>query len=75
MVEKLTKIQNTLGGKHLIRKNKIKIKIKSLLQVGLCWAFGWIGPFGWIWTFLVIKNAWAFFVIKNAWAFLMLDSI
>ena len=35
-----TKIQNILGGKTLIKKIK-KIK-KSLLQVGLCWAFGWI---------------------------------
>ena len=41
---KLIKTQKILGGKALIKK---KIK-KSLLQVGLCWAFGWalvgLGP-------------------------------
>ena len=51
---KLIKIQNTLGGKAL--NKKIKTKRKSLLQVGLYWAFGWIGPFGWIWAFLVITG-------------------
>ena len=55
---KFIKIQNTLGGKALSKKIKIKREnsFTSWALLGLWLGFGWIGPFGWIWAFLMIKK-------------------